>query len=308
MCFSTHTLLKGEQEVSDNDFSSKIDRSVIDRMSIETLKGLIKDDFDSPNGMLDAETLLYITGVLAKKEEQSGNKAPDVEASLQKFKREYTPINENNSTFGNTQNEVGEIKLPKHKTRKKPVNQLLIAAAVIALMVTVTIGASAAGFNLWDTIVNWASETFGFNQQAGKSDEWQIPEQLTDIKNYLAEQAVSPKSVLPTYLSEKYTVKNTDFFDMEYYVLITCCLENGNSEIILQYKIYPTEADTGDSAVYQKDSQPPEEYVAGGIKHYITSNNGDWRCTWTSGNVECSISGVDSQEEIIKIIDSIYGE
>ena len=85
-------------------------------------------------------------------------------------------------------------------------------------------------------------------------------------------------------------------------------ITNGSSEIILQYKVYPSGADVGDSSVYQKDSQPPEEYVVGGIKHYITSNEGFWRCTWTSGNVECSISGVDSREETIKIIDSIYGD
>lgn len=294
--------------MSDNGLSSKIDRSVIGRMSIETLKGLIMDDFDSPNGMLDTETLLYITEVLAKKEEEAGNEAPDVEASLQRLKREYTLINENDSTFGNTQNEVGEIKLPKHKTRKKPVNQLLIAAAVIALMVTVTIGASAAGFNLWDTIVNWASETFGFNQQADESDDGQIPEQLTNLADLLLEQETTPKNILPTYLPEGYTEKEILNFDMGDYILIVCSLENDGNEIVLQYKVYLNGADSGDSAVYQKDSQPPEEYIASGITHYITSNNGYLRGTWVRENVECSISGIDSREEIIKIIDSIYGE
>jgi hypothetical protein len=38
------------------------------------------------------------------------------------------------------------------------------------------------------------------------------------------------------------------------------------------------------------------------------TNVGKYLATWTVNNLECSISGLDSKEELIKMIDSIYKE
>ena len=67
-----------------------------------------------------------------------------------------------------------------------------------------------------------------------------------------------------------------------------------------------TDGDMDASAVYSKDEGEPEEYKIGGDTHYIMTNCGKYFTVWRNGTLECGIAGVDSRDELIKIIDSIY--
>ena len=57
---------------------------------------------------------------------------------------------------------------------------------------------------------------------------------------------------------------------------------------------------------YEKNLTNPELYEAGGVTHYIMPNIDSCLVVWKNGNVECSISGVKTMEEVKKIINSIY--
>lgn len=286
-----------------NDKLNNIDRSVIEAMSIETLQGLMRDDFDNPNGILDEVTRLYVLETLTQKEKDQGAKIPEAEASLEEFKREYLPHVKGISIYDDESECTDNIvELPKKQKKfRKPA--IRIVAAIAAVMVLGTVTASAMGFNIWRSIVDWTKETFGFADQVENSAE--IPSQLFELKTDMSDNLIGCEGLLPTYLPEGYKAQDTQCFEVDNFLFFTCQLSNGNNNIILQYRQYNG---SDNSVAYQKDEDNPEEYIAGGIKHYISSNDGECRCIWINENVECSISGVDSRDELIKIINSIYGE
>lgn len=49
-----------------------------------------------------------------------------------------------------------------------------------------------------------------------------------------------------------------------------------------------------------KDSSPVDEFIVGGVSHYIMSNLGDYTAVWTVENYECSISGNISVDTLKK--------
>ena len=56
---------------------------------------------------------------------------------------------------------------------------------------------------------------------------------------------------------------------------------------------------------FQKDKDDPEIYKFEGTEYYIMTNMGKYFVVWFSGCSKGSISGVESKNELIKIIRSI---
>ena len=83
-----------------------------------------------------------------------------------------------------------------------------------------------------------------------------------------------------------------------------CHLQSDTGSINVLYTVYP---DGNFMTQFEKDPGDPEIYRTNGTAYYIMTNVGLYRTVWASGNIECSISGVASRDEIIKIIDSIAG-
>ena len=57
----------------------------------------------------------------------------------------------------------------------------------------------------------------------------------------------------------------------------------------------------------QKDEDSPDVYEVKDMVHYIMTNIDTYYAFWTVDNIECFIYGVESREELIQMIDSIYG-
>ena len=65
-------------------------------------------------------------------------------------------------------------------------------------------------------------------------------------------------------------------------------------------------ADSSNSYTYFKDDAAVSTFEAGGITHYLMSNNDTNTGAWMNGPFECSISGYVSQDVIREMIASIY--
>ena len=81
-------------------------------------------------------------------------------------------------------------------------------------------------------------------------------------------------------------------------------LVNRNKSIVFQYRLHK---DSSGFAEIQKDETDPQIYTLNGIDFYIFTNKDLYVGTWMDGNLECLILGIDSYDELIKIINSIYG-
>ena len=129
----------------------------------------------------------------------------------------------------------------------------------------------------------------------------QIPEELTELKNLMIEHGLSD-DLIPGYIPAGYIILDLQYTDLADADSIFCQLSNGSNDILFIYRIY-----SGDSTSFQleKDALSPEKYESGGTTYYIMSNMDDYFVSWLSGNIECTISGISTHDEALKMITSL---
>lgn len=278
----------------------KIDRSVIENMSIKTLKALLLDDLNDPDGILDDETRLCAAQTLARKEKEQGTKIPEAEASLEQFKREYLPY----AKFGVSLYDDDTVKQPKRVGSKRRA-VLKIAAVIAAVVILGAVSVGAMDFDLWDSLASWTKSTFGFSEQSEVSVT-EYPEQLSKLENEMRSHGVDPHGLIPGYLPDGYEQVDTKCAQSEHNSSFVCVLSDGGKSIVMQYTVY---LDGKSGGAYEKADASPEIYEVSGVKHYIMTNDGNCLAVWMSQeNVECSLSVDGSRDELVKIINSIYGD
>lgn len=193
-------------------------------------------------------------------------------------------------------------------TKKRSRFHIAIAAAIIVmLLINGTFTANALGYDLWDVIVNWTNETFGFisrehsNQGNDSVSQLDFMDEFISIQSSLEDYGITEK-VIPTYVPDEFERSYAKIDDSTENTAFIYMYSNDNRSIILRYVIFSTTLGSS----FQKDEGEPEIYEASGVEHYIATNVGKYIAIWTRGNLECSISGLDSRGELIKMIDSIY--
>lgn len=181
-------------------------------------------------------------------------------------------------------------------------------AAVFALMLMVgTITAYALGYDVFGAIATWTKETFIFTYVTDFEEESSIPHknigECRDLQEALDEYGVTEK-LAPTYVPKGYEQIEFKIYDEDDNLNIVNAFIKDDRTIIISI----TKNVSSSGAKYQKDEGDPEIYEAGGIKHYIMTNMGNYKAVWNSGEFECGISGLVEKDELIKMIDSIYEE
>lgn len=293
--------------MSSNSKSDAINYSKFDNMSTEQLEDILKADAALTDDSSDVNKILYILEVLERREVENGKQHIDVDAAAEIFRREYLPLAEKNISLydDGPEDEFAEPNSKPHKL-KRTVVRIITIAAIISVMLIGSMTAGADGFSLWDTILEWGRETFGFQsaKYTEEPTEYKAPEQLGGLEHEFAQYGIGGADLLPTYIPENYRTIDTKAIEGDGYVMLTSLLSDDTHTIVLQYRMFTNEVGYPE---YQKNDEDPEPYVVSGIKHYIAKNEEVYTCFWINGNMECSISGVESKEELIKIIDSIYG-
>ena len=81
--------------------------------------------------------------------------------------------------------------------------------------------------------------------------------------------------------------------------------ETDNRFYAITIRQYSSIEDT-DSGTFEKDNSSVIVYERNGINHYLMTNNGQIRAVWINQSIMCSISGDLSEDELKRMIDSIY--
>ena len=291
-----------------NNKQKNNNRALFEGMSTEMLMDLLCQDAVLPEGeCLDADTIAQITEILASREECQTYR-PDVDAAWDSFQQNYlTPDFDGTPLYSGEEEQEKVQKAPPapqrraKKARPRRVRALIAAAAMLAVLFTGTVASYAFGFDLWGVVATWGSETFQFEEAPGRV----VPEPLKELAENLEVYGLMDRDLLPTWLPEGYELLGTQFDEMSSYTYFSAMLERGESRMTISYQLYFGE---NTDIAYEKDGGDPEEYVAGGQLHYIMTNAGKYLCVWINDHVECFISGADSREDLIQIIDSIYTE
>lgn len=291
---------------------SEMDQKKYDAMDTEALQEILREDVEMPDsGKFGMDAILYIMEVVARREEENGN-APDVNAAWESFNKHYRPFSDNSQIFGETPDTEADDPSEdadahpsvSFRPRSSRTKKLLRVAAAVALVSVLSIPvnsvvADAFGFDIFRSVARWTQETFGFSRPDSKAAE----NQLESLQIYLDEYGAAD-NILPTYIPKSYEVSETLFDSKSSRIMVCCYLSNGSDELMLQYHIYPNELK---DRTYEMRDEDPDIYTKGGIEHYIFLNADKYTAAWQSGNTECSIIGLSSRKELIKMIDSIYG-
>lgn len=296
----------------DHDKTKPADYTALAYMRTDELKEILKKDSQQPGNVADAEKILYILEVLEKREAEKNPQRTDLDAEWEVFQREYLPLAEKGIALYEEEPDTRElddaktVSLPRKKRRKNLMRSARVAAAVIAIVLVGSLTAQAAGIQIWDAVMTWTQETFGFQVQGQREEVvHEIPEQCRELNEALMQYGAGGIGVIPTYIPEGYQAVQMESevtADDAIYVLL---LSDGEHNMILQYCLY---FDGFSASEYQKNNGSPEVYEVGGVTHYIAQNMDTFVAVWHNGNLEGSLSGVSSYKELIKIIDSIYDE
>lgn len=303
--------------MSANKQHNEKDYSVFDRMSTAELKEILRrDSMMEGTEESDIDAIIYITEVVARREKETLTmKYSDVDAALKDFYQYYYPqsgaeIEEAAETAEKT-NDIGTFPVYNDSTPgiKKKIRWKYVA--IVAVLAVVLIGGSitagALGFDVFGRVANWAQETFHFSNRPSDDplvdlENWsEFPEQLQELQELLLDKGIT-QNIIPKYVPEGYEKIENKVSERPQYTKLYCLLRcEDNSEIIFSYILYEEKG-----KLIEKDPEnEPEEYEVNGVTYYIMSNFGEYCADWSVDNIDCSIFGLSSREELIKMLDSI---
>lgn len=285
------------------------DYSGFDRMSTEMLEEILRGDFElSSDEESDMDAILYIMEVIAKRKKKESRGRPDAEQAWNIFNENYRSnhtvpwYEDDDDKDCAVKSETAEQTTVKKKRRLSH-RVMGIAASVVIIIGCTFLTADAFGYNIWQIIAQWTTETFGFASGEGNlqiDSEDGITSQYRSLQEALDAYDIKEK-IVPIWIPKGYalvSIEVTEFPGISHFVAL---YQSEHDDIII--KINHSE---DEYRSFEKDGSDIEAFEVQGIEHYIMSNLEDERVVWINGENECSITASVSRSEIKKMIQSIY--
>lgn len=298
--------------MSSSDQRENSNYQFLENISTEKLKSMIISDFLSGDTEDEAndEFMTQVLEVIARREEQDPSAPPfDVEAGWEKFEAEFFPAENPAPQKKTRQAERNTADTAAPLSAKglsfKALRAAAVAAAVIFLSVMM---ASAFEPNLFNMIAEWTQDFFQFKSKDTSQYGIEVttgtklnPDQT--METALEEQGISTL-VSPTWIPDGFELSGTKVYDDISEPFITTLYEDKSTDrsIIVSVVIHQNPM----SSVHEKDGTPVSPYLKNDIEHFIMRNNKSITATWFVDNLECTISGRVSEDELKAMIDSIY--
>lgn len=307
--------------------------AIYDRMSTESLNAILELEARlGGNGELDSGTIAYIAGVIARREE-SAQALPDLQAAWKVFERDYLScpgIGATLYSFDGDDPEMADALCTEKGTDckrinlcsvlenqaepplKKPRKRFSMLGRVVAVLAAVLLAGSitAHAFNtsLTRIVGQCFNSLFSFVMLGDAEPSSNVtrpdvpPVTYASLEDALAAYQITTQ-LAPTWFPEEYRLIIVDADEMKEGV-----------SIIAKYKFedkalsFTIREITGPNNFknVEKDGQDVQIYEAGGIDHYIMSNNGEMTAIWVNESFECMISGKVSRAVLQKMINSVY--
>jgi len=276
--------------MSENQSRTAENMSKYDEMSTEELEEILRRDMEAPEEQeSDVETLLYVTGVLAKRNRENGRIPNTAQESFESFKRKYLDVDPDEE----------DEPAPKKVLRPRWMRALSTVAAV--LVVVFLLGTTAHAFvpDFWNAIVTWTKETFSFGSSSND------PNGNGDLPYKSLQEALDMAGIdahlVPTYIPVGYELTDITAEATPKRKTYTAIYHNGGNGLRI------TVCDHLESApqYIEQSEDLAEIYEVGGVKYYLFSNHERVRAAWLNDSYECSILGELTIEELKLMIDSI---
>ena len=285
---------------------------IFEQLSTEELNNLLAQDFAAMDEEgPDVDYIMAIMEVINKRE-QAAEHQSDVDAAWKEFQEQYqgqaAAFNRSNYCETDSSHRDQSSSTPPSPKKSHTLRLLLIAVIMIALL-----GGTASGFGrVFQAVVNWTAETFGFEAPYGEkasADAFAQEDPYADLRSAVATYTILP--VIPKWAPEgttRATEAGVQTTERRGSVIISGFYQIEARQFIVRIRVY-NELSTDYTGSYQWDAkQTVLSYNVGGLNHDIICNNQKNSVAWTNENVECMIQGDLSVEELETMIDSIYEE
>lgn len=287
------------------------DFSIFNSMSTEALEEILRLDSQMLNDEeSDIDAILYITEVIARREkEHPTGRFTDVQSAWESYKTNYLPYAGGESLYEDVITDTASVheKRPmpeatanlfkrKNRSIRKTV---LIAAIIAALILGGTMTAYAVGFDFWGAVAKWTRDTFGFATTEPIESAASYRSLQDALSDYEIKEPLAPNWIPDGYELSSVSVSQTPVRT----TLLATYISNGDELLI---NITSLTDVNNNSNIFEKDGDNVTLFEAGGIKHYIMSNEARINAVWLNNSYECSIIGNITEADVIKMIDSIY--
>ena len=203
-----------------------------------------------------------------------------------------------------------ETSTPRRRRPRSPHFPIRAVASFAAVLFCSSILAQAYGINIWGTIARVTSETF-------RMEKAEVP--YAEVSVYPIAQGESAEygslseaveafgitaPLAPTWVPERFgTPEAYAIYETSGICIYMDCV---TEEDFLTMRFI--EASRATQQIVEKDSSPDSSYFCNEINHHIIIDQSLAKIIWCNGIFECRISGSITEEEVRKIIDSIYEE
>lgn len=283
-------------------------RSILENKSTEELQELLALDFsEQEDNEPNVEYIATILEVIHEREEQTPEDQAEVDAAWQELRAAILHYEQAKANAGTTEkpNLDHPCKTEHGQVSWRRPRVLRYCAVVAAVIVLFCGSAYAFQWNVFQAIAQWTAETFGFVTDK-EQEKNPIDDVFRDMRLEVVEWSEAP--AVPKWAPEG-TEKSEELVvaEMSRKVNVMGNFAVQERKFTINISVYHTIPEEL-TATYQKDETTVLEYIAGGVTHYIASNNANTSVMWVNDCVEGHIQGDLTVEELQEMIDSIYEE
>lgn len=204
---------------------------------------------------------------------------------------------------------AAESKKPLAKSSRKPFERIVALAATLVLMLTL-FTVQASGSNLFRTLAEWTASVL----RIGTDSSGQVSMGENDLTEGEVRIYATPEEMLsdlhikgelvPTWVPDRFSLEGCEARKTEAGVSCYVVYVAGGSDLALKMWQKPLE----DIYLVEKNQKDASRFVTGAVEHYIFYDGESKleKAVWTRDNLECRIIGDVSQEEMERIVESIY--
>lgn len=269
----------------------------LDQLSTQQLEQLLLADAEDDSGRDTSEVILHILEVLQHREDSLTAQPVDVDRAWEEFQSYYnTPEGEGQTLYPHK--EAAKTLPPVKKRFPALWRTARIAAATVAVLFALMVGAQASGLNVFGALAQWTSETFHFGNR-NQSENLDLF--ISSLAKYDISEELVPALTLKGFYASKPEIWNDDtgvFLQLPFYS------EDKSSFYTISIERYNFQ-EKMEQMIFEKDNLSVETYVTNSKTFYIFSNLGTTTATWADGVLTEKIWGNISMKDIKAILDSI---
>lgn len=274
-------------------------RMILQGKTVEELEAILAVDFAKDSG-IDTDFVRLVLEVIEEKEQSCGNLDSCTWPEIQE---RYKAMQSENLLKADLSLNTS----PEHRCNtsfRHPKRQFShhIRRIAIAAIITLLLCGTAFGLNLWQLIVNWTTDTFSF-LSSNEVKEVFSTEAMDHLRVSVARITDIP--VVPYHAPPNtQQIGNLSITERnDRYIVGAGYITEGREFSILIVVFRDT---VYGCPSYQKNPDIEKEYISGNVTHYLSGNMDNQCAIWINENIECSIQGQLTEQELQQMIDSIY--